>query len=106
MTSNDITYAEGCEISDRVNGCAFVEAVVTKDKKKPKTILKPMTLDFPSNSVTAILGPSGSGKSTLLSLLTDSLESNVQAVADGASTCSSLNDHMCLLYILQVKSHV
>lgn len=48
----------------------------------PKQILRTMELNFPDNSITAILGPSGSGKTTLLNLLTNSMPTNVLARAN------------------------
>jgi ABC-type phosphate transport system ATPase subunit len=44
-------------------GMAYIESVAVKKKQ----ILHSFHLDFPSNSVTAILGPSGSGKSERVS---------------------------------------
>jgi ABC-type multidrug transport system ATPase subunit len=62
------------------DGYAIIEQVCTKGRQG-KTILHPMKVNFPSRSITAILGPSGSGKSTLLSVVTDSIQSNVTAKA-------------------------
>ena len=50
-----------------VDGYCHVQSVATKGGKK--TILRPMKLDFPVNSVTAILGPSGSGATLCSSCL-------------------------------------
>ena len=58
---------------------ARVEAISTTSKKKSKTIVHPLEVAFPENSVTGVMGPSGSGKTTLLSFLTNSLPSNLKA---------------------------
>jgi len=62
-------------------GYTIVELVETKKKNKgkTKTILHPMTLDFPEGCVTAIMGPSGSGKTTTLDFITGSIGSSVLA---------------------------
>lgn len=49
------------------------------------TILDKFHLDFPANSVCAILGPSGSGKTTLMNLLTNAIPAGVAAKADLAN---------------------
>jgi ABC-type transport system involved in cytochrome bd biosynthesis fused ATPase/permease subunit len=66
-------------------GYTIVELVETKKKNKgkTKTILHPMTLDFPEGCVTAIMGPSGSGKTTTLDFITGSIGSSVLASGEG-----------------------
>ncbi|KAL7567047.1 hypothetical protein ACA910_002775 [Epithemia clementina (nom. ined.)] len=62
-------------------GWAYIQQVSPKSDTT-RRLLSPMTVHFPESAVTAILGPSGSGKTTLLSVLTDSLPSNVMALAE------------------------
>jgi ABC-type phosphate transport system ATPase subunit len=50
---------------DGEEGVCLIEYVKTKGRNS-KTIVQSMKLDFPDDSVTAILGPSGSGKVSLL----------------------------------------
>jgi ABC-type multidrug transport system ATPase subunit len=56
----------------------IIESVTTTGKQA-KTLLHPMSMNFPENAVTAILGPSGSGKSTLLNLIADYVPMNIVA---------------------------
>ena len=56
----------------------IIESVTTTGKQA-KTLLHPMSMNFPENAVTAILGPSGSGKSTLLNLIADHVPMNIVA---------------------------
>jgi ABC-type multidrug transport system ATPase subunit len=58
----------------------IIESVATTGKKG-KTLLHPMSITFPENAVTGILGPSGSGKSTLLNLIADHVPMNICAKA-------------------------
>ncbi|CAB9519975.1 Putative white-brown complex homolog protein 30 [Seminavis robusta] len=68
--------------SSDVNHDGYCIVSSVKPKRGKKNILHRMAIDFPSSSVTAILGPSGGGKTTLLSVLTDSIHSNIQACAE------------------------
>jgi ABC-type multidrug transport system fused ATPase/permease subunit len=43
-------------------GHCIIQSVQAMTTTPPKTILSQMSLNFPDNAVTAILGPSGSGK--------------------------------------------
>jgi ABC-type multidrug transport system ATPase subunit len=63
-----------------LTGRAKIDNVIVDGKHK-KTILRPMSIQFPEGQVTAILGPSGSGKSTLLDFLTGSVSGG--AIAKG-----------------------
>lgn len=98
MGTSTAVNACGYTMNDEDDGYCIVQSVTTTNRKNPKTILHPMKLDFPSNSVTAILGPSGSGKTTLLSVITDNIQSNVVAKGQVAlSSSSSLvpqHDHL------------
>jgi len=73
-------------------------ALIEKVSAGTKILLHPMKLDFPKNSVTALLGPSGAGKSTVLSVITDSISSNVSAQAeimlDGLSSFVPQDDRL------------
>jgi len=62
------------------NASVKIESLVTNDGKK---ILRNMKLDFPSNSVTAIMGPSGSGKSTLLNYVSGNMTSGITVTGKG-----------------------
>jgi len=62
------------------NDSVKIESLVTNDGKK---ILRNMKLDFPSNSVTAIMGPSGSGKSTLLNYVSGNMTSGITVTGKG-----------------------
>ena len=44
---------------DRNDGSAIIQSVIAKIKKETKTLLHPMSVDFPEGKITAILGPSG-----------------------------------------------
>eukprot|EP00538_Stauroneis_constricta_P000453 CAMPEP_0119555380 /NCGR_PEP_ID=MMETSP1352-20130426/7618_1 /TAXON_ID=265584 /ORGANISM="Stauroneis constricta, Strain CCMP1120" /LENGTH=914 /DNA_ID=CAMNT_0007602133 /DNA_START=1 /DNA_END=2743 /DNA_ORIENTATION=- len=63
------------------DGYIHIDTIHTSGKASVQ-LLYPMKVDFPQGTVTAILGPSGSGKTTLLSTLTDSLQMNIQGVAE------------------------
>jgi ABC-type multidrug transport system ATPase subunit len=88
-----------------MDGVCLIETVTTKTMKNPRQLLTPMALDFPANSVTAILGPSGSGKTTLLSVITDNIQSNVtcraQAHLPGVSAIVPQDDRLHGFYTVQ-----
>jgi ABC-type multidrug transport system ATPase subunit len=88
-----------------MDGFCLVETVTTKNKKNPRQLLSPMTLDFPACCVTAILGPSGSGKTTLLSVITDSIQTNVTCRAKvhlpGVSSFVPQDDRLHGFYTVQ-----
>lgn len=69
-TNNEMRMAAGTE--DRERGADLAEAapIIRANGLSvyygTKQVLSDVTLDFPSNKVTAIIGPSGCGKSTLL----------------------------------------
>jgi len=60
-----------------------IESLKTKDGKK---LLKALKVQFPSNSVTAIMGPSGSGKSTFLNYVSGNMPSGLSVKGKG-KTC-------------------
>ena len=66
---------------DEQQGYAYIQYVTPKSTNNEKLILSPMKVHFPESAVTAILGPSGSGKTTLLSVVTNSIPSNITALA-------------------------
>lgn len=68
-------------LEDTDQGYAYIQEVVPRSNPY-QFLLSCMKVNFPESSVTAILGPSGSGKTTLLSVLTDSIPSNMTALAD------------------------
>ncbi len=53
--------------------------------------IKGVTIDFPANEVTALIGPSGSGKSTVVRCINRMHEEIPGARADGSVTLDSLN---------------
>ena len=76
-----MTQLETTKETTSEQGFAYIQRVSPK-KASDKLILSPMKVHFPESAITAILGPSGSGKTTMLSVVTNSIPSNVTAMAD------------------------
>ena len=62
------------------NALVKIDSLQTKDGKK---LLKSMKIEFPVNSVTAIMGPSGSGKTTLLNYISGNMSSGIKVKGKG-----------------------
>ena len=71
-----------------VQGSVEIRNIQTKTGKY---IIHDMKVEFPQNSITAILGPSGSGKSTFLNFVSGNL-SGVKASGKGEVINKLFND--------------
>eukprot|EP00565_Helicotheca_tamesis_P005736 CAMPEP_0185727946 /NCGR_PEP_ID=MMETSP1171-20130828/3465_1 /TAXON_ID=374046 /ORGANISM="Helicotheca tamensis, Strain CCMP826" /LENGTH=638 /DNA_ID=CAMNT_0028396591 /DNA_START=36 /DNA_END=1952 /DNA_ORIENTATION=+ len=83
LEDDDADFSQRIEPKSKT-GFAVIDTVETTQKNpdKRKTILKPMTIDFPEGSITAIMGPSGGGKTTMLDTLTGNISSGVSVVGE------------------------
>lgn len=67
LKNEDISRGKSNEIND--GGIRFTDVCFKYDKHSPKYALKDISINFPSNKVTAIVGSSGSGKTTMIKLI-------------------------------------
>ncbi|KAL7472192.1 hypothetical protein ACHAXS_013645 [Conticribra weissflogii] len=69
---------EKCQAKIECPAIARIKCMVTGEiRKDKKTLLKPMRMDIPAGSITAIVGTADSGKSTLLKFLAGCNDKNV-----------------------------